>query len=131
MSTTIATLAKEPYVSLRTFKKNGDAVDTPIWFAIDNGKIYGYTNADAWKVKRMRNTPRVEVAPCEMRGKVTGEFASGTAIVLANDQLKYVHGILNRKYTWKKRIFEAIGAIPAILRIRAAKPDAVFEISLD
>jgi hypothetical protein len=60
------------YLLLTTFRKAGTAVPTPIWFAEDNDKLYVKTRADSGKTKRIRNNPQVRVAPCTIRGKVTG-----------------------------------------------------------
>jgi uncharacterized protein len=131
VTTTVASLADAQYISLRTFKKNGESVDTALWFAIDHDKIYAYSDAQSWKVRRMRNNSKVEVAPCSMKGVATGEFVPATAVVLPDDQIKYVHGLLNSKYTWKKRLMEVLPSLLAVVHLRQAKPDAVFEITLD
>ena len=71
----------QKYLSLETFRKNGEGVRTPIWFAAekDGGAavLYIYTIADTGKVKRIRNNPRVRIAPCDMRGNVTGGLGRG------------------------------------------------------
>src|SRR6266478_1595051 len=77
-----AAFAGQKYLNLETFKKNGDGVKTPIWFAADplasldssGAKIYAYTIGVSGKVKRVRNNPRVKIAPCDARGKVLGEW---------------------------------------------------------
>jgi len=67
----------QKYVSLITFRKNGQAVKTPVWFAERDGKLYVQTRSDSGKYKRIRNNPQVEIAPCTMSGKITGpEFAA-------------------------------------------------------
>ena len=35
-------------------------------------KLYVMTRSDMGKIKRIRNNPQVRVAPCTIRGKVTG-----------------------------------------------------------
>ena len=51
----LAALDRKPYISLVTFRRSGDAVQTPVWFAAYDGKLYVFSEADAWKVKRLRN----------------------------------------------------------------------------
>ncbi len=79
----------EQYVSLGTFKKNGQEVLTPVWFAADPKhakRLWIYTNVTSWKVKRVQNNGRARVAPCNVRGKVTGDFVAAKArMVGAND----------------------------------------------
>lgn len=61
------------YLNLETYRRDGRAVRTPLWFAESGGLLYVYSLADAGKVKRMRNNPRVRLAPCDIRGKLKGE----------------------------------------------------------
>ena len=60
------------YVNLVTFKRDGRSVSTAVWFALDNGKLYIYSNLDAGKMKRVRNNSSVEIGPCDVKGKATG-----------------------------------------------------------
>jgi uncharacterized protein len=60
----IKKLSKEAYISLATFRRNGEAVQTPVWFAILGGNLYVVTDGTSAKVKRIRATKRVRVAPC-------------------------------------------------------------------
>ena len=75
----IDTLAKGKYISLTTFKKDGTAVATPVWLARDGDRLVVVTEPSAGKTKRLRNSGRVLVAPCDMRGRVNGEAVPGTA----------------------------------------------------
>ncbi len=129
-STHYQALKDQQYISLVTFKRNGDRVPTALWFAADGGRLLAYTNLDSGKVKRIRNGAAVEVAPCTMKGEPTGAYVAATATILDASQGSYVHGLLNRKYTWKKRLMEAGAAVPHILRIRRRKPDALLAIDL-
>ncbi len=95
------------YISVETFKKNGTGVKTPVWYVLQDGKFYVYTEADSWKVKRIRNNSRVRVAPCDIRGNVTGEFLEATARLLKEGEPEYnaAQKLLNQKY-WLKRLFD-------------------------
>jgi PPOX class probable F420-dependent enzyme len=96
-------LAGHKYVNLRTYRKNGVGVDTPVWFAEKDGKLYVYSLADAGKVKRIRNNAKVQVAPCDLRGNRRGQWTAGTAQIMnaAGDELG--HRLLNQKYGFLKR----------------------------
>src|SRR5450432_4713756 len=72
----------QKYVSLVTLRKNGAEVKTPVWFAEEGGKLYVMTRSDSGKYKRIRNNPQVKLAPCTMRGKITGPDFAATARIL-------------------------------------------------
>lgn len=76
----------QTYISLASFRKSGTAVYTPLWFGEDGGKLYIMTRSDSGKYKRIRNNPKVRIAPCTMRGKITGpEFAAQARILPQQD----------------------------------------------
>lgn len=93
------------YLNLETFRKNGAGVRTPLWFAENNGEFLLYTLADSGKVKRIRNNPRVRLAPSDMRGKPLGDWVDGTARFLESDEARTANQLLNRKY-FLKRFFD-------------------------
>jgi uncharacterized protein len=64
---------------LRTRKRDGSWVGTPVNVAVDGDRAYFGTAASSGKVKRLGNFERVEVAPCTVRGKPTGEILSARA----------------------------------------------------
>lgn len=74
-------LSKGKYLSLTTFKKSGEAVATPVWVVRDGDRLLVTTGADSWKVKRIRNNPRVLLAPCDARGNLKGPQVGGVAAV--------------------------------------------------
>ncbi len=57
-------LADERYVSLETVRKNGTKAETPVWVTELDGALVVITDADSWKVKRIRRNPNVRLAPC-------------------------------------------------------------------
>ena len=57
---------------LRTRKRDGSWVDTPVNVAVDGDRAYFGTPANSAKVKRLRNFPDVQIAPCTLRGRPTG-----------------------------------------------------------
>src|SRR6266436_6241403 len=82
--------AGHKYLNLETFKKSGEGVKTPVWFAAEpsanldsrGAKLYLYTIGVSGKVKRVRNNPRVKIAPCDMRGRVLGEWVEARAEIV-------------------------------------------------
>jgi uncharacterized protein len=107
----------QKYISLKTFRKNGIGVATPVWFGEDDGKLYVMTRSDMGKTKRIRNNPNVTVAPCTIRGSVTGPEFPATARILPEEEFVPGRQTINRKY-WMARI-------PWIWR----RTDTCFEIS--
>jgi uncharacterized protein len=100
----ISQFADQKYLNLETYRKNGNAVATPVWFAEDAGVLYIYSLANAGKVKRIRNNPRVRVMPCDMRGKPRGEWVEARARILDAAGAERAHRLLDKKYGWMKKI---------------------------
>jgi len=88
----------QKYVSLATFRKNGTAVHTPVWFGEENGHLYVMTRGDMGKSKRLRNSPNVKIAPCTIRGKITGPEFSATARFLRPEEFSHIRQLINKRY---------------------------------
>ncbi len=101
----LARFSGHKYLSLETFRKSGAGVRTPVWFAEKDGELLLYTLADSGKVKRIRNNPRVRIAPSDMRGKLLGDWSEATARFLEGEEARRANKELNRKY-WLKRLFD-------------------------
>ena len=100
----ISQFAGQKYLNVETYRKNGVAVATPVWFAEDAGVLYIYSLANAGKVKRIRNNRRVRVIPCDIRGKTKGEWVEGLARILDPSGAQRAHRLLDKKYGWMKKI---------------------------
>jgi uncharacterized protein len=107
----LAQFAGRKYLNLESYRRNGQGVRTPLWFVEDDGALYFYTVAHSYKVKRIRNNPRVRVAPCDVRGKVEGEWAAATARRLGDAESRRADELLNRKYGWAKRVLNFFAKI--------------------
>lgn len=90
------------YLSLETFRKNGQGVKTPVWFVLHDSVFYVYTEADSGKVKRLRNNPRVRLAVCDMRGNVKGSWIDAVATLIDGDAQRAADKLLDRKYFLKR-----------------------------
>src|SRR5215469_14910488 len=110
-STTFASLASHKYLSLETFRKSGQGVRTPIWFAPDPSvslesgaaKLFVYTIGNSGKVKRIRNTGRVRIAPCDMRGRVLGPWMEARAQIVTGSEADLGQRLLKKRYIpWKQ-----------------------------
>jgi uncharacterized protein len=98
-----AQIQGQNYISLNTFRKNGVRVATPVWFGEDGGKLYVMTRSDMGKTKRIRNNPQVRVAPCTIRGRVTGPEVAATARILPPEEQARARQAVRSKY-WLARI---------------------------
>jgi PPOX class probable F420-dependent enzyme len=102
---TFAELAKSQYILLTTFTKDGRPKPVPIWIAADGDRLLVITEGKSWKVKRIRNTPRVTLATCTMRGRPTSEAVEGTAAILDNSQTGAVYDAIGRRYGVVGKVF--------------------------
>ena len=97
------------YLNLETYRKTGQGVRTPVWFAAvpneaGGPKLYVYSTANSGKAKRMRNRHNEQIAPCDARGRVTGSWiAAHATIVRRREEFDRGMRLLNRKYRpWKQ-----------------------------
>jgi len=98
-----AEIHAQKYISLATFRKTGVPVYTPIWFAEEDGKLFFMTSSKLGKLKRIRNNQQVKIAPCTMRGKITGPEFAATARILPVEDGPRVRKAINAKY-WLARV---------------------------
>jgi PPOX class probable F420-dependent enzyme len=114
-------LDAERYVSLETFRKNGVGVKTPVWAAPLDGKLVVFSESKAWKVKRLRNDPRMRVAGCNVNGKVIRTpWYDGTGRVVEDPAwIERAHGALRAKYGWQMRIGDVFAKLTGRDRKRA------------
>ena len=100
----LAPLASQRYLNLESVKRDGTPVQTPVWFAEEQGVLYVYTLANAGKVKRIRRNPRIRIAPCTMRGTVIGPWVEADATIVEATTAVHGHALLRQKYGWIKGI---------------------------
>lgn len=107
----LAAFASHKYLNLETLRKNGQSVRTPVWFAADDSSpkeavprcLFVYTIGVSGKVKRIRNYPKVRIAPCDMRGGLLGEWIPARAEIVSGEEAARGMRLLNRKYVpWKQ-----------------------------
>lgn len=92
-----------------------------MWFVVHRDSIYVYTLASAGKVKRIRNNPRVRIAPCDARGTLKGAWVEATARIVDETEAAQAHDLLVAKYGWMKRLAD-------LFRKIRPKPRAVIAI---
>lgn len=104
----LASLVGHRFIQLTTFRKTGEPVATPVWFVVENGKLYMTTNGNAGKLKRIRSNGRALLAPSDPRGKPLGEPVEVHVREVSRIQQREVHALLARKYGIPYRIFAFI-----------------------
>jgi uncharacterized protein len=102
---TFADLAKAQYILLTTFTKDGRPKPVPLWAAADGDRLLVITQESSWKVKRIRNTPRVTLAVCDMRGRPKSEAVEGTAAILDKSQTAAVYDAIGKRYGIVGKVF--------------------------
>ena len=116
--------AKKQYLNLETFRKSGESMKTPVWFAQDGEILYVQTVANSGKVKRVRNNGRVNIAPCKMDGVLVGTWVPADAREITDAEVsKKVNRLLDKKYGLMKKMF-SLGAA------RQGRQDTILEIKL-
>ncbi|MBE1548652.1 hypothetical protein GGC64_002676 [Mycobacterium sp. OAS707] len=98
MSVTFAEVAKSEYILLTTFTKDGRPKPTAIWAAPDGDRLLVITQEKSWKVKRIRNTARVTIAPCDRVGKPKGEAVEAVATILDKSANGATYDAIGKRY---------------------------------
>jgi PPOX class probable F420-dependent enzyme len=102
--TVLDEISRSKYVSLTTYRKDGTAVTTPVWHVLNGGELFVVSDADASKVKRIRNNSHVVVTVCSVRGKIApgAPSAEGTARLLDAADTDAGRKLLARKYVMSR-----------------------------
>ena len=104
------------YLSLTSFKRDGSGIATPMWFVGDNGHLVVETDADSYKVKRIRRDPHVQIAVCDVRGRLRGEAVEAEARVLPDSERERVERLLAQKYRIDR--FTVLPLYRLVMRLR-------------
>ncbi len=109
--TSVVDLADSEYVLLTTYTREGTAKPTPVWAAPDGDALVVTTTDTAWKIRRVRNEPRVTLSACDMRGRPRGAPVAGVAVVVGTELMPRVDRALEAKYGWKLRATQLAGRL--------------------
>ncbi|MFI9835153.1 PPOX class F420-dependent oxidoreductase [Streptomyces sp. NPDC051913] len=107
-------IAGSKHVLLTTFRKNGNPVATPVGTLVDNGTVYVLTDPTTGKVKRIRNSSQVTIAPCTMSGAIPqgAPTVSSTAQLLDGPQTSRVQNLMKRRFV----MYRLVGLLDRALR---------------
>jgi hypothetical protein len=104
-------LTKARYINLVTFRRDGRAVATPVWCVMVNGKLCFYSNGNSGKIKRIRATRRVKVAPSNGLGKPIGPWSEGTGRLLDDPAAERVYAAIAAKYSWSYALIDLLARL--------------------
>jgi PPOX class probable F420-dependent enzyme len=96
------------YLNLTTFRKNSIPVVTMVWFAHMDESISVWTAKTSGKVKRIRNSSTIQIAPSTHLGRPCGPDIEGRARILSVGEQQAAEQLMNPKYGWQKRVFALI-----------------------
>ncbi len=133
MTDTLAALRDARYVSLTTFRSNGERKYTPVWIAPHGEEFVVITLADTWKVKRIDRNPAVELRPCDIRGRATPDapaFAGQARVIRGPAAVTDVKGAIGAQYGAWYRVFARLEALAGRVRPRR-NPRAGIYITVD
>ena len=102
-------IADEKYVLITTYRKNGDAVSSPVWIApLPDGTAGFTTEDDSGKVKRIRNNSQVTLQACGVRGSVKegAPVVAAVAEVLLGADAQPVRDAIAGKYSLMVQLFK-------------------------
>lgn len=85
-------------VLVTSFRRDGTPVGTPVHIAVEDDRAFFRSYDQAWKTKRIRRNPVIEIAPCTMRGRPTGPAMQAQARILAEPDAIIAAEALARKY---------------------------------
>ena len=100
-------MEKRHYALVVTFKRSGEAVPSPVLFALKDGKVLFRTDSGVGKVKRIKNNPKVLAGPCNFRGKPLGPLGEGKARLLSADEAEQARLALRDNYTLPMAVLES------------------------
>lgn len=124
-------IADEKYVSLTTYRKNGEAKSSPVWIVdLCDGTVGFATASSSWKVKRLGNDPNMSISPSDAKGNVApgAPVLTGTAIA-STDDLDRVWPLVIAKYGRAARGIALVGKFMKLIG-RGSGTDTAIIITL-
>ncbi len=122
-STSEIALAEARFIDLITFRRTGEPVGTPVLFVLDADRLLVRTAAASGKLKRLRHTARVELAPSDQRGRHLGPTVQATARILGPDAVRLTLARLHARY-------RIAGPLFSLVRRVRGQADVIIEIQL-
>ena len=109
---TLSSLKDTKTVLLTTYKRDGTPVGPAVSIAFDGDRAFFRSYDKAWKTKRLRNNPRVTVAPATVKGTATGPAIEARATLLDGAEARVAARALARRH----RVLQAV-MVPVMHRL--------------
>lgn len=117
---TLQSFTQQKYLNLETFRKNGQGVKTPVWFAQEGNALFVWTEAGSGKVKRIRRDGSVRIAPSTGAGEPLGEWLPAHAQTDDSPAaLQHIQTLMRKKYGLSFDAFNLLG------KLRKSKPTSI------
>jgi PPOX class probable F420-dependent enzyme len=118
----VSQFLNQKYINLETYRRNGQAVRTTVWFVMDAGTIYIRTDMNSGKVKRIKNNPNIRITPSGARGQLKGKWIEGKIKMAGSLELEHANQLLEQKYGIQGKIIRVFNKIrntrPTVLSIQ-------------
>jgi PPOX class probable F420-dependent enzyme len=85
-------------IVLTTYRRDGTPVETPVSIAFEGDRAFFRSYDKAWKTKRLRHDPRVQIAASTLRGRRTGPLIHARATLLGDEQARIAAKALARRH---------------------------------
>ncbi|ROS01567.1 hypothetical protein EDC56_2009 [Sinobacterium caligoides] len=100
------------YMSFTTYRKTGVAVSTPLWCAGDGHHYYIFSAANAGKVKRLKNSTKAALTPCNFKGDTYGNTLPASAeLISEKSDILRAQQVLLKKYGWQLRLTDLLSRL--------------------
>lgn len=93
-------------LNLETYRKNGQAVRTPVWYVVDNNVLFVVTPPTTGKIKRLRANNHVRIVPCNFRGDPKGNWIDATAYFADKSESEKAIVLRKKKYGLMARLVQ-------------------------
>ncbi|OAA24679.1 hypothetical protein UG55_102811 [Frankia sp. EI5c] len=117
------------YLALTTFRKDGRPVSTPVWFVVNGAELLVLTDEDSGKVRRLRNSPRATVAPCDVRGRATQSPIEVMAEVVP-ERTGATRAMVNRRYRLAAPLWTVASKLARAVRRRPQERPTAIRITM-
>ena len=109
MNNTLTQFEKKQYLNIETFRKNGQGVKTPVWFAQNGDTLHVWTEITTGKAKRIRNNGNVRIVPSTPTGEALGEWVNARATVYETEiKINETEALFKKKYGVVFRILSSL-----------------------
>lgn len=93
------------YCVLVSYRRDGTPVPSPVWFGVQDGRLYVRTGVKTAKVARIRHNPQVRVAPSDGRGEPRGAPFAGRARILDAAEEQRAEQAISANYGWGRKVY--------------------------